>query len=164
MWDSWHSRTPTLSSHSSTPLTHLLTLHTGHRYQWWMLKFQLSLQFYSVLFRLFILIHLVSLSSDAHCTLTLTLYIDFIRSSYLCAKECVWRMFAVNRFTIRGDVPGSPVWHLPLFSKSMLIKKKKSLFPIKFNFEGGIYGRYIEKVRVFWLTLEGFVGSRSIIE
>lgn len=92
----------------------------------------------------FILIRLVSLSSDAHCALALTLYIDFIRRSYLCSEECVWRMSAVNRFTIHGDVPGSPVWHL-LFSKSMLIKKK---VPFSFFFKVSFWA--LNLWEVYW--------------
>lgn len=61
-----------LTSHSCSPLTHLLTLHTGHRYQWGMLKFQLFFHFYSGISYLFILLYLLSLSSDAHCNLALT--------------------------------------------------------------------------------------------
>lgn len=80
-----------------------------------------------------------------------------------CVCVCVCRVSVVDRFTLRGDCPGSPVWHLPLFSKSMLIKIVLfSLLSLILRLK--MYGRCIEDVRVEWPALEGRVGSRSVTE
>lgn len=97
----------TLTHTNSSPL------HASHRHQRPFLKCQLFLHFYS-----------------CFSSMLPILWPWLIKSSYVGFKECVQ---SVDRFTICGDVPGSPVWHLPVFSKSMLIKLE-----ILWEFMGGI--------------------------
>lgn len=132
MWDSWHSWTPTLSlpipvlhSHTLTRWHYILVTDIGS-----VLKCQLLFSIFIYFSRLFILNHPVFLSSDARYTLALT----SSEAPIFVPRECVCAVSVVKRFTIRGYVPGSLVWHLPLFWKSMLIKIV--LFPVKFHFEG----------------------------